>query len=161
MKPRCCSTNAHSHPYFAYARRRPRLMNAMRLILLSALALIGGSCTGDVEENEHVIELRKIANQTPLYPGFQKTGEKVVLKSSMVYFNTYYQSRAQFSDIKKFYDRVLAEKGWGPPQQPGPSIFVPGDANSVRYRRGDYVIVVEQDERRRDNFDIVFEWDPE
>jgi hypothetical protein len=109
---------------------------------------------------EKVVELKKIANQTPLYPGFQKTGEKVVLKRGMVYFNTYFQSRAHFSDIKKFYDGVLAEKGWGPPQQPPPSIFV-GDKNFVSYRRGDYVIDVEQDGSRRENFDIVFLWDPE
>lgn len=145
----------HSRTFILHTSEEdPRLMNAMKFILLSVLALIGGSCTGDVEKNEHVIELRKFASQTPLYPGFQNTGEKIVLKSTMVYLNAYFKSEAQFSDVKKFYDRVLAERGWGPPQQPGPT-------NSVSYRQGDYVIVVEQDESRRDNFDIVFEWDPE
>lgn len=134
-------------------------MNVMRLILLTILAFIGCSCAGEVEKKQ-VVELKKIANQTPLYPGFQKTGEKVVLKRGMVYFFTFYQSRTQFSDVKNFYDRVLAEKGWGPPQQPGPSIFVPRSANFVSYRREQYVINVEQDGSRRDNFDVVFIWDP-
>lgn len=76
------------------------------------------------KENErYVPELRQIAEQTPLYPGFQKLSEKIVLKSSMVYFFTYYKSDAQFSDVKKFYDSVLTERGWGPLYRT-PSIYL-------------------------------------
>lgn len=160
MRATCGNIDAHSHLHFAFARGRRRPMNAMSLTLLALLALLCVSCAGDVERKQ-LVELRKIANQTPLYPGLQKNGEKAVLKRGMVYFNTYYRSNAEFSDIKAFYDRVLAEKGWGPPQRSGPSIFVPGEANWVTYRQGEYVIAVEQDERKRDNFDIVFIWDPQ
>jgi hypothetical protein len=110
------------------------------------------------EENKrYVPELRKIAEQTNVYPGFQKSGEKVVLKHNMVYFFTYYKSDAQFSDVKKFYDSVLAEQGWGPHEQPSPSIFV-GEAHVVSYRRGDYVIDVEE---TKEGYSIVFLWQPE
>lgn len=157
MKPKCPNANALAHFCFSYLHRRRRLRTAIRISLLAVLALIGSSCAGD-KEKKQVVELRKIADQTPVFPGFQKTGEKVVLKQGMVYFNTYYASDAQFSDVKNFYDRVLAEKGWGSPQQPPPSVFV-GEAHSVSYRRGDYVIAVEQSERAA-RFSVVYIWDP-
>jgi hypothetical protein len=51
---------------------------------------------------KYVPELRKIAEHTPLYPGFQKTSEYVVLKRGSVSFFTTYNSDAQFADVKKF-----------------------------------------------------------
>jgi hypothetical protein len=134
-------------------------VNAVRLTLFVFFALVVVSCTGEAEKQQ-VVELRNIAAQTPIYSGFQKTGEKVVIKRGMVYFFNYYRSGADFSDIKRFYDDALAEKGWGQPQQPAPSIFV-GQAHFVSYRRGDYVIDIEQDASRGDSFDIVFKWDPQ
>jgi hypothetical protein len=133
-------------------------MDALKVTLLACLVLSGSGCAGELEKKQ-LFELRRIADETPLYPGFEKTGEKAVLKRGMVYFHVYYRSNAQFSEIKAFYDRVLAQKGWGLPQTSGPSLFVPGEANWVHYRRGDYVIAVEQDEGRLDRFAIVFIWD--
>jgi hypothetical protein len=78
----------------------------------------------------------------------------------LVYFFVYYSAKAQFSDIKAFYDHALPGQGWGPPEQSGPSLFRSGDANWVQYRRGDYVIAVEQDERQPLAFDVVYKWAP-
>lgn len=127
---------------------------SIAVALIVVIVLVASNCAGEAEKRQ-VPELRKIAAQTPLYPGFQKIGEKVVLKRGMVYFFTTYTSNAEFIEIKKFYDEVMKENGWGPPQQPAPSTFV-GDKHLVTYRRGDYVIVVEQDGSLRDHFDICF-----
>jgi hypothetical protein len=135
-------------------------MEALQVTLLAFLILFDIGCAGE-REKKQLVELRKIAAETPLYPGFEKTGEKAVLKQGMVYFHTYYLSNAQFSEIRAFYDGVLVQKGWGPPETSGPSLLVPGEANWVHYRRGDYVISVAQDEGRSDRFVIVFIWDPQ
>ena len=108
----------------------------------------------------YVPELRKIADQTPVYPGFQKTGEKVVLKQSMVYFFTWYKSNAQFADVNAFYARELPAQGWTPPKPPSSSI-IEFDSHRGDYQRGDYFIALEQDQRQSDNFSIVFIWDPQ
>ena len=133
----------------------------VRLILsifLVGFSLVAFTCSGERERKE-IVELRRISDQTPLYPGFQKINEKTVLKPSIVYFFTVYNSNASFSDIKEFYDRVLPGQGWAASQQLTPSIIV-GEKNFVSYRRGDYVIDVEGDQRPN-TFSIVYIWNPE
>jgi hypothetical protein len=109
---------------------------------------------------KYVPELRKIANETPVYPGLQKIGEKVVLKRDMVYFFTWYKSQAQFADVKAFYARELPAQDWSPPKPPSSS-FVEFDRHRGSYRRGDYFIDLEQNGRASDSFSIVFIWDPQ
>jgi hypothetical protein len=130
--------------------------------ILFFLLILGGasiSCVGDVEKKQ-VEELKRIASQTPVFPGFQQTGEKAVLKRGVVYLFIFYRSQAQFSEVKSFYTTELASRGWGAPQQDPPSLLV-GDKNSVSYRRGEYLIVVEHAGSQTDNFDVVFKWEPE
>jgi hypothetical protein len=129
------------------------------LVVPLTLSMIFASLSEGEANKKYAPELRKIAEQTPLYPRFQKTSEYVVLKRSMVYFFTTYNSDAQFVDVEKFYDLVLVDQGWGPPQQTPPSIFV-GEAHSVTYRRGDYEIFLAQNEGSS-SYSIVFLWKPE
>ena len=123
------------------------------------LCIVASSCAGEREKRK-VGELRKIAESTPLFPGFQKIDEKVVLQPGKASVSYVYKSEAQFSDIEKFYDRVLRAQGWGPPQKSGPSIFDRNNANWVRYRHEDYEIFVGQDEIMSDHFEVSFNWSP-
>src|ERR1043165_3792026 len=88
-----------------------RSRRTLSLSLMFALFVITSNCGGETEKMQ-VEELRKIAAQTPIYPGFKKTDENVVLKQGMVYFTTDYETTAKFSDVKTFYDRTLKEQGW-------------------------------------------------
>jgi hypothetical protein len=105
----------------------------------------------------YVPELKKIADQTSLYPGFRSSGEKVVLKRDMAYLFTYYQCDAQFADVQAFYARVLPQQGWSPPRRTNSIMF---DMADDHYRREDYFIAVEQDDRQSNRFSIVFIWAP-
>jgi hypothetical protein len=105
----------------------------------------------------YVPELKKIADQTSLYPGFRSSGEKVVLKRDMAYLFTYYQCDAQFADVQAFYARVLPHQGWSPPRRTNSIMF---DMADDHYRREDYFIAVEQDDRQSNRFSIVFIWAP-
>jgi hypothetical protein len=125
------------------------------LISFTYMALTEGAAN-----KKYVTELRKIADATPLYPGFQKAGEKVVLKRDMVSFNTWYKSQARFADVKAFYARELPSQGWSPPKPP-PSSIIEFDAHVRSFRRGDYFIELEQNDRQSDGFSIVFIWDPQ
>ena len=105
-------------------------------------------------------ELKKIADQTPLYPGCQKVGEQFVPKDGMASFSTWYKCDAQFADIKAFYARVLPQQqGWAPPKPPSSSIEF--DSHRDHYRRGDYFIALDQVDRQSNSFSIVFIWDPQ
>jgi len=66
--------------------------------LVIAMSLIGQH---DREANQkYVVELRKLANQIPVYPGFERSGEWVVVKESRVSLFTYYRSPARLEQIK-------------------------------------------------------------
>jgi hypothetical protein len=105
---------------------------------------------------KYVPELRKLAEQTPIYPGFQKIGEEVVLKQTMVSFFTYYKSDAKFSDIRNFYDHILTKQGWRLSERFGGA----SGESTIVYRRGDYEITVAQGDWS-ERYSIVFLWNPE
>ena len=102
------------------------------------------------------MELKKVASETPVDEGFQKTGEKVVVKSTLIYYFVYYRGSAKFPEVKAFRDRVLREQGFAPPEKDGQS-----GALTAYYRKSDYEIAVEQSDREPDHFDLVFKWSPE
>ena len=131
------------------------------LIIIPLVVVFGYLPFTEGEANKkYVPELRKIADQTPLYPGFQKIGEWVVLKRDMVCFSTSYKSDAQLEDVKAFYMRELPVKGWTPPKPPSTSV-IEFDSHRGSYRRGDYFLDLHQDGREPNNFSIVFIWDPQ
>jgi hypothetical protein len=134
------------------------LLFSLIIVPLAAAMIILGIHEGDASK-PHVPELRKIAGETPVYPGAERVGEKVVLKRSMAYFNTWYKSDAPFADVQSYYQRELPTRGWALPKGPS-NRFIDSDSHSQDYRRGDYFIAVERDDRSN-NFSIVFIWDPQ
>lgn len=124
-------------------------------LLLGILIFHNSRCSAPNENAPHIVELKRLAGETPVYEGFHKTGEKVVVKSSLIYYFVYYRGSATFHEFNAFYNRVLPEKGFVPEKGSTPG------ALTRYYRRGDYVIAVEQDDSEPDNFDLVFKWDPE
>lgn len=125
------------------------------------IALVGGltarSCVTD-QQMQRASELRRIAGEIAPYPGARANGDRVAFKTELVYFFTYYTTQDDFSHVREFYDQQLKAKGWTRVESP-PSILV-GPPGWRRYRKGDYVIVVERDERQQDHFDLAFEWNP-
>jgi hypothetical protein len=124
-------------------------------LLLGVLIFHNSRCSAPNENDPHVVGLKRLAGETPVYEGFQKTGEKVVVKSTLIYYFVYYRGSAKFSEVRVFYDRVLREKGFAPEKDEPPG------ALTARYRRGDHEIAIEQSDRERDHFDLVFKWNPE
>jgi len=101
---------------------------------------------GDASKR-YVPELKKIADQTPIYPSFQRIGDDyIVLKDGQASLQRSFRTDAQFANVRKFYDAALANAGWGPPEVPPPSIIV-GEAHHVTYHRGSYEFGVYQDAR--------------
>ena len=106
----------------------------------------------------HVPELRQIADQMPLYPDFERTGDDyIVLKGSKASLQRQFRTNAQFGDIRKFYDAALANAGWGSPEVPPPSIIV-GEQHYVTYHRGAYEFGVYQDNARSNFYSIAVIW---
>lgn len=125
------------------------------LIFLLLLASLGSNCAGEFEESK-LSELRVLASQTPVYPDFQPIGERTSTKIKKATLFKDYRSQASFADVKAFYDATLLAKGWGPPQQPPPSIIV-GEIQVVEYHKGEFVLVVNP-AAGGDVISLVFIW---
>ena len=110
----------------------------------------------------YVPELRKIAAETPPFPGSQKVADEVVLKSSRASLFISYSTHVAFDEIKSFYKRELPARGWSLPKGPSHR-FIDYDAHSGDYRRGDYCIAIEPETSifGPNGYSIVFIWDPE
>ena len=132
----------------------------MGLLVFIVTTLVAGACEPGEEEKRQLVELRRIAAETSLYPGFQKIGEKVVFKQRLVFFFNTYAAETTFAEVKSYYDTTLQPRGWGPPEVSGPSLFRSTDANWVNYRKGVYVISVAQHQSVRNRFDVVYKWEP-
>ena len=109
---------------------------------------------------QYVTELRRIAAETPMFPGSQKIGDKVVLKRSRASLFTSYATHVAFDEIESFYKRELPARGWSLPK--GHSL-INFDAHSEHYRRGDYCIAIESEASifGSNGYSVVFIWDPE
>jgi hypothetical protein len=130
--------------------------------LFLLMAIVGGltarSCTSE-QQKQQALKLKKIASEIAPYPRARNNGEKVVYKSELIYFSTYYTTADDFNQVKEFYDQQLTTTGWARVETP-PSIIV-GPPDWRRYRKGDYAIVVERDDNgQSDYFDVTFEWNP-
>ena len=136
---------------------RKGVISAIPLLgmLVGILIFHNSRCSAPNENDPHVIQLKKLASEIPVYEGFQKTGEKVIVKSTLIYYIVYYRGSATFPEVNAFYARVLREKGFVSKKDSPPGTL------TADYRRGDYEIAVEQNDREPDHFDLVFEWDPE
>jgi hypothetical protein len=129
------------------------------LFMLMALvgALTARSCVGE-QEKQQSLELKKLASEIAPYPRATANGDRVVFKTGLVYLFVYFTTQDDFSEVRAFYDQQLTAKGWTKKESP-PS-FLGEPPGWRRYRKGDYVIVVERDERHSDHFDLAFEWNP-
>jgi len=137
---------------------RKGVISAIPLLgmLVGILIFHNSRCSAPNENDPHVVELKKLASEMPVYEGCQKTGEKVVMKSTLIYYSVNYQGSAEFPDVITYYDRVLHEKGFARSQKDETPAVLTGS-----YRRGNYEIAVQNIYSEPDHFDLVFMWNPQ
>src|SRR5215470_12845292 len=83
------------------------------MVVPLAVSLIYLSIHEGDASKAHVPELRRIADQIPVYPDFERVGEDyIVLKGSKASLQRQFRTSAQFAEIRKFYDAALAKAGW-------------------------------------------------
>jgi hypothetical protein len=137
---------------------RKGVISAIPLLgmLVGILIFHNSRCSAPDKNDPHVVELKKLASEMPVYEGCQKTGEKVVMKSTLIYYSVSYRCSAKFPEVMAFYDRVLREKGFAQPQKDEPPGVLTGS-----YRRGDHEIAVQKLYSEPDQFELVFMWNPQ
>jgi|GEM_PF-2979362 len=76
---------------------RKGVISAIPLLgmLIGILIFHNSRCSAPNENDPHVIELKKLASEMRVYEGCQKTREKVVMKTTLIYYSVYYLCSAK------------------------------------------------------------------
>jgi hypothetical protein len=106
----------------------------------------------------HVPELKSMADQTPIYPGFQRIDdEHIFLTKGTVSLQRSFRTNAQSADIRKFYDSAFLTNGWEP-FATAPGSMIDGELLPVMYNRDAYQICVVHRSSEPDIYDIWYLW---
>ena len=105
-----------------------------------------------------VPELKKLADQTPIYPGFQRINDdQVFLTKDTASLQRSFRTDAQSADVQKFYDSAFLKNGWEP-FEAAPSSIVAGEPYAIIYNRDAYQICVCRRMSQPDVYDIWYAW---
>ena len=106
----------------------------------------------------HVPELKKLADQTPAYPGFQRiSDDQIFLYRDGVSLQSSFRADAQSAEVRKFYDSVFLKNGWEP-FAAAPSSIIDGEPYAIIYHRDEYEICVCRRMSQPDVYDIWYAW---
>jgi hypothetical protein len=104
----------------------------------------------------HVPELKSMADQTPVYPGFQRIDdEHIFLTKDTVSLQRSFRTNAQSADIRRFYDSAFLQNGWEPFAA---GSRINGEPHVVMYNRDAYQICVVHRMSAPDIYDIWYLW---
>jgi|SRR5215467_880637 len=132
------------------------MRRALSALLFAIFSLASLGCAEEREKRELEL-LRKMQEQTPSFPGLERAGNEIVVtKSGKVSLSNAYKSKAEFTEIRQFYDHLLTPQGWVA-EVPPASIFV-GEQKYVYFKRGEYSIAIAQVTGEPNGFHIAFEW---
>lgn len=114
----------------------------LRILLCWMLVISSWSCLN----TERLPELQRLANETPLFPGFVQFSSVHSGRRDHVALSFFYKSTHDFPEVKRFYLEALQPKGWTAREEPEPgSFFYDPDDGGVRiiFVKGNYKIIVQ------------------
>jgi hypothetical protein len=120
-------------------------------LLLSGLLFAG--CMSS-EEKKTLETLQQLAAETPVYPGFSQIGSTDVIKNGRGTLALFYQSPANYSEVRAFYIKELTTRGWRVDEER----TYGGNTVGITFRKGEYSIVVNYSSPRDQNWDYALNY---
>lgn len=135
----------------------------IRLKVIAPLLLLGllfSACENTIESEKKLDNLRQIAIQTPVYPGFNRTFSNTLLKGSVADLLFYYKSSANYAAVKSFYVEALTARGWKLDQEKVYNRLLDGEGRELVFINGEYTIFVQYENGSTSdwNFSVTYEW---
>ena len=134
------------------------------LIKWSLVFLILTVACGDEESRRELENVRHIAAETPLYPGFVQLRSSDVHKTSHAAIIRCYSVRANDGDIRRFYSQLFASKGWALAKEEELGGWYPEGSYELTFRKGAYAIKLGHsnlDPGSGDcNYSLTYSWNP-
>ena len=132
------------------------------LIKWSLVLLILAVGCGDEESRRELENLRRIAAETPLHPGFVQLRSSDFHKTSHAAIIRCYSVRANDGDIRRFYSQLFASKGWALAKEEELGGFYPEGSYELTFRKGAYAIKLGHsnlDPRSGEcNYSLTYHW---
>jgi hypothetical protein len=94
-----------------------------------------------------------------VYPGFSQINSNHVIKNGRGTLAFYYQSSANYDEVRVFYVKELTVKGWSKFEED----TYGSDQEGLSFRKGEYIISVYHDPTPSDSgwdFSIDYSWRP-
>jgi hypothetical protein len=127
-------------------------MKRISCILFSVgVAFLLATASGCEDRNSkgQLETLRRLAAETPNFPDFKQVHSYDNNKLGQAILSLYFQSSAKDDDVKRFYSKLLAERGWSSPgEEPLTSNFGFTEKKGtwrLTFRKGEYQMVIAGD----------------
>lgn len=113
----------------------------------------------DPESEGKLAQLRQMAAETSLPPGFQKRHTSESNKRGRAMLVIRYYSPAGYEEVKGFYSTLLVAKGWETPvEKSSASLLGLGSVTrSLTFRSGEFLIVISEEESSQ--FSFIYRWE--
>ena len=132
--------------------------------LLVVLILTTAAGCGDEESKRELENLRQIAADTSLYPGFVQLRNSEYQKTSHASIVRCYSVRADDDDVKRYYTQLFVSRGWARPEDEQLHGFYPGGSYRLTFRKGAYAIELVHsalnDPTGECNYSLAYFWNP-
>lgn len=135
----------------------------MILLLLLSLLFFGCYYKRDINRAAKLNELKQIATETPVFPDFKELDSHYNIKNDGVTYSLYYQSKANYDEVKSFYSETLVSKGWDSPKEESlEGLFKKDGSKRLIIRKGEYTIYIEYEGTNPTedwSYSISYSWD--
>ncbi len=111
----------------------------------------------DPESQKRLTQLRQMAAETPLLPGFQKRRTSENSKRGRAMLTLTYTSPAKYEEVRDFYSKELVAKGWGPPVEKSHSFVFGPETKSITFQSGEFLITIGEGESSE--FTFIYRWE--
>jgi hypothetical protein len=130
--------------------------NSSHLLIVVLASLLFAGCLTNPDESKKLDELHRIASEIPVHPSFKQIDSNYMMKSTVVDYGLFYQSAADYDDVKNFYVKELNARGWNSLHE----VALDGENKELTFGKGEYGIAIEYDSAARQqwNYATTYFW---
>jgi hypothetical protein len=132
------------------------------IVPIMALCLYMPNCTLGGEDASHLVELKRLAAETPVFPDFAEVQfSRHMGKREIAVLTYFYRCSCRYNEVKNFYVTALTARGWMlRSEEDVPKWFTRDGSKALTFKRGEYTIEVEYDAAANAAvpFSVAFAW---
>jgi hypothetical protein len=125
---------------------KPELRTYKKIaLILAAFGLLGLLFVFNIRQgslnldNSKLREVQQLSSAIPIFPAFTESGTNYSSGYTLANITKYYNSNANYDEVKEFYSDMLAEKGWTLLRE---SSIGGNGGKELAYQKDDFSIII-------------------